>query len=554
MTNGLERIEQLPEPPEGGSLPELWVYIQKLYKKLQEAQTGRLADFDILKLRNTSWVDVRAYGVKGDGTTDDTVAIRAVMNSGANFIKFPKATYAMSGPFELVSNVYIEIEPGTIFSKLSDGDNVGWWKLFDISNVIISGYEVEWKYATKPTSDEHRHIFDIRGASNIHILGAAANDSGGDGFYVGATGTQPFCENIVLRDISANNNRRQGLSIISAKHLKVINPRLTNTTGTSPAAGCDIEPNSNDNFLEDVVIENPYTEGNDGWGITVYINSLAGVVDKEVTIRIINPIDKHSVGGLQVNALDLDGNTINGNIIIKNLVSIEPDLSAFTARNYDRDGPRIELHSPLTIRPNEGNNGSLKFGSAFIVYREPGDTGAAAIGNVHFFNPEIKDNRAIPRVKNYFYIQDLTGADVQNVTIDGQITGEGIVNPALMVDFYGTGRVEDLSQLITHDMTNASFTLAESIYLRLVHNLSNTATKIVTLSDDIPAGWPDVTFEVRVAQTLRIDPAANSTIVPFGTGAGKYLQSSTIGHRITLRRTSATQWKVVDIVGAWTAE
>lgn len=62
MTNGLERIEQLPEPPGGGSLEELWEYIQKLHKKLQEAQTGRLEDFDVTKLRNVPWVDVRKYG------------------------------------------------------------------------------------------------------------------------------------------------------------------------------------------------------------------------------------------------------------------------------------------------------------------------------------------------------------------------------------------------------------------------------------------------------------------------------------------------------------
>ena len=491
-----------------------------------------------------------------DQSDDSIVGTLAwhVADSASN-IRIIKGDYTATDTITLSSNLYIYAEAGTTFSKSEDGTNIGFIRMVDASNVTIDAYNTEWKYTTKPTSDEQRHIFDIRGSSVIRIFGAAANDSGGDGFYVGPGTSNAYCEDVILRDISADNNRRQGMSITSVKGIRVINPRFTGTTGTSPAAGIDLEPNDNDAFMEDIIIENPYTEGNDGIGITIGLNGIAGAVDKDIGIRIINHTDKESSNGIVIYKLDLDGNEVSGSIVIENPISIDPDLSAFTSRNYDSDGPRVDIINPTAIRPNESSNATVKYGSAFIVFRESTDSGATTIGNVHFYNPTIKDDRGTPEVLRYFYCRDETAQDdVVNVTIDGQITGEGITGANNMIDFYGSGRIEDKDNLIIHDMNDAGLSIERANYIRKVHNASNPGLETVTLDASIPAGWPDVTFEVQVGQLLRIDPDGASHIYPGSTGVGMHIESDTIGSRLVLRRISTTVWYIVEQIGTWVFE
>ena len=54
----------------------------------------------------------------------------------------------------------------------------------------------------------------------------------------------------------------------------------------------DIEPNSNDDVLEDVVIDRPYTAENAGNGINIYLKAVPGPVAKRVSITINDAVDK----------------------------------------------------------------------------------------------------------------------------------------------------------------------------------------------------------------------------------------------------------------------
>lgn len=60
-------------------------------------------------------VSVKDFGAVGDGTTDDTAAIQAAINSvrgtqpkGGGVVYFPKGTYRTSGPIEVYSDVYLK--------------------------------------------------------------------------------------------------------------------------------------------------------------------------------------------------------------------------------------------------------------------------------------------------------------------------------------------------------------------------------------------------------------------------------------------------------------
>ena len=60
--------------------------------KLSRSVQSRLQDF----------VSVKDFGATGNGTTDDTAAIQAAINSGAQNVYFPQGLYAISAPLQLI--------------------------------------------------------------------------------------------------------------------------------------------------------------------------------------------------------------------------------------------------------------------------------------------------------------------------------------------------------------------------------------------------------------------------------------------------------------------
>jgi parallel beta-helix repeat protein len=106
----VERIRDLPYPEDLQGVPEIKEYLKRLYAALQEEQSERIEDFDQLKLDNVPWIDVRTYGAKGDGSTNDTVAIKAAidsLSSTGGTVFLPPGDYNMSTPtnVDLISHL-----------------------------------------------------------------------------------------------------------------------------------------------------------------------------------------------------------------------------------------------------------------------------------------------------------------------------------------------------------------------------------------------------------------------------------------------------------------
>ncbi|MDO4713624.1 MAG: right-handed parallel beta-helix repeat-containing protein [bacterium] len=79
---------------------------------------------------------------------------------------------------------------------------------------------------------------------------------------------EPQSADIILYNVTMDNNRRQGLSITDGKRMKILNSTFKNTNGHMPQAGIDIEPNPS-RTITDIEIRNNTFENNASFGVVV---------------------------------------------------------------------------------------------------------------------------------------------------------------------------------------------------------------------------------------------------------------------------------------------
>lgn len=153
----------------------------------------------------------------------------------------------------------------------------------DCENVLLSGYgasiRMERMAYTKPpyAHSEHRHCLNLRGVRNFRVEGLLLAESGGDGIFVGGDvkdGKFGVSENVTLVDVVCDRNFRQGLSVICVSNFLAQGCTFSNTKGTPPESGVDIEPNQPHEFLSGITFRDCRFENNAGRGIEFYLGNL----------------------------------------------------------------------------------------------------------------------------------------------------------------------------------------------------------------------------------------------------------------------------------------
>jgi polygalacturonase len=218
----------------------------------------------------------------GFDTADATRALQAAIDSPAQAVFVPNmGSPWYVRPIDLRSDLLLVLETGTqIVAKegafidrgatLVSGENV--------KDVVIWGYGATLRmrkedYSSWPYAESQwRHAVSFRSVANLGIYGLRVENAGGDGIYLGRTGDgNPYCENVVIRDVVLDNGNRQGLSIVSARRVLIERSTFSNTQGTLPQAGIDFEPNRPDERLEDIVVRDSLFLRNRGAGIQFFL-------------------------------------------------------------------------------------------------------------------------------------------------------------------------------------------------------------------------------------------------------------------------------------------
>ncbi len=279
------------------------------------------------------------------------------------------------------------------------------------SNITISGYGATFAM-NKPeyTSGEHRMVIRAYGCHDLTIEGLTVRDSGGDGIYLGA-GTTP-CRDVVIRDVVSDNNRRQGISVISAERLVIEGCALLNTNGTAPQSGIDFEPNTATERLTDVVMRDCVLSGNHTGGVRVSMMQLRET-SHPVSILIERTTIGSQIGGTPQIMIACDKvHDFPGTFEVRDsLIDVSPGTGAFQIR---RSGPG-GLLAKLT------RTSMWVWGNPFLVFGPMtlSSESAPIYGNLHCDQVEVHTDLPGP----YLRTDGLPDTTVHNVK--GTVTVSG---------------------------------------------------------------------------------------------------------------------------------
>lgn len=175
------------------------------------------------------------------GAVDDGPALNAFF-AGAGRMFLPPGTYTVVTPLVMVSNSQLFARGVTLVNN-STGGSTRFLTIEGRSNVRIEGLTLNGNKAAFAPATEQRHGIFCRSSTNVEFVDVTSNDNKGDGFYFGGDNVSNKCSIVRLHNCIGSGNHRMGLTLISVEDFHDVGGWYGNSSGTSPQAGCDIEPN-----------------------------------------------------------------------------------------------------------------------------------------------------------------------------------------------------------------------------------------------------------------------------------------------------------------------
>lgn len=239
-------------------------------------------------------INVRDFGAKGDGTTDDTAAIQAALDEASTLgvadVKIPRGTYKVSAK-TADNNFYAALtvhggqrlifDAATLQLTANGYDFYAVLNIHNVDNVTIEGglTIIGDRETHTATTGESGHGIRIVNSHNIQVRDASIQYTWGDGVCVGGNGTMAeISKNVTLERIRTYKCSRNGLSIIEADGVVVRDCDFTYTDRTDPQYGIDVEPNLG--TATNITIENVRMLNNGIGGFALYTTkaTLPGVL------------------------------------------------------------------------------------------------------------------------------------------------------------------------------------------------------------------------------------------------------------------------------------
>jgi hypothetical protein len=191
----------------------------------------------------------------------NNMELQALIDAGK---PIPKTTHTIDPVKGLLAKGKLDLTGVILRASATDK---GFYSMLVVAQpdvVIKGGTLIGDRDIHKGTADQHGYGIHVKpGAKNVTIQGTTCSKMWGDGFFVsGGSG-------ITFRNVIADANRRQGMSICHGGNIQVLASTFKNTRGTPPQAGIDVEPWVSTQLVTGVVIDGCSILNNAGHGITI---------------------------------------------------------------------------------------------------------------------------------------------------------------------------------------------------------------------------------------------------------------------------------------------
>lgn len=387
-------------------------------------------------------VSMLHFGNAGFGGDDTNVFQTALTSTAANgqTLEIPAGNYNIN-PISFPNNSNVFVDAGATVAANSGYSSSSVMLTIHASNVTLTGSGAAVSVfqmplaqaASKSDGSQFRHCLDVETATNVTISGISCNLSGGDGLYL-RTST-----NVTVTNCIFDHNFRQGSSITGqVNHINFVGDYFTNTSGTAPQSGIDIEPNSPGDYLLDVNITDCYTNGNAGDGIEFSL-WLLNSSSQPIGITVLR---NHSTGNGRYGyfANNNDPTNAPGTILVQDSYSDQSGSYGACARFYAANGANLTFQNLTITNPNV-NGPDPSYGDSGAVEIVRGGGGTVPQGNVYFVNVNIASTDG--NTTYYFNFNDGSGVGTTNVEFEpGTLSGATKAPPNGLVQGVATSVID----------------------------------------------------------------------------------------------------------------
>lgn len=192
-----------------------------------------------------------------------------VLPAGEFFLSQTIMFYKKKNLTVLAENTTLTMKPGTAVEN-----GKGMIDLVRCDGIRIFDLELDANRDTRSPKEVSCHTVNVVSSDNVLLENVKAINSVVDGFYIACYNPEvreTLPKNTTLKNCSALNSFRNGLSIINGIEIRVLGGEYSYSNGTAPAAGIDVEPNDDTNHSGalNITLMDIELKGNDGWGVLV---------------------------------------------------------------------------------------------------------------------------------------------------------------------------------------------------------------------------------------------------------------------------------------------